>query len=118
MQRDSYIDETPADPPEFLLSKTHDPQATTARPSSVTVNMSGTGVDASGIRERLPKSPEAPQHAESVQAAQDVVKSLNEQEAKHDKGEKEKKTFGRTPDGTGAFLKRTCYLTVVVLYAK
>ena len=61
------------------------------------------GIDASGLRERLPQRPEAPQKAESVETAQDAVKQLNEQESKQDKDEKEKKTFGRTPDGTGMY---------------
>ncbi|KAK5133729.1 phosphatidylethanolamine N-methyltransferase [Meristemomyces frigidus] len=59
-----------------------------------------TGIDASGIRERLPQKPEAPQLAKSIETAHEAVKALNEQEAKQDKDEKEKKTFGRTPDGT------------------
>jgi len=62
-----------------------------------------TGIDASGLRERLPQKPDAPQKAESVETAQDAVKALNEQEAKQDKDEKDKKTYGRTPDGTGAY---------------
>ena len=62
-----------------------------------------TGIDASGLRERLPQKPDAPQKAESVETAQDAVKSLNEQEANLDKDEKDKKTYGRTPDGTGAY---------------
>ena len=69
--------------------------------TSVNIN-SIAGIDASGIRNRPSKSPEAPLHAESAETAQDAVKALNEQEAKQDKDEKEKKTFGRTPDGTGA----------------
>ncbi|KAI7502933.1 Phosphatidylethanolamine [Hortaea werneckii] len=58
------------------------------------------GFDASGLRERLPQRPEASQKAESVETAQDAVKQLNEQESKLNKDDKEKKTFGRTPDGT------------------
>ena len=75
--------------------------------TSVGVN-STAGIDASGIRERLPRSPEAPKSpeaptpTESVQTAQDAVKALNDQEARQGKDEKEQKTFGRTPDGTGA----------------
>ena len=61
------------------------------------------GFDASGLRERLPQRPEAPQKAESVETAQDAVKQLNEQEPKQNKDDKEKKTFGRTPDGTGMY---------------
>lgn len=63
---------------------------------------SGTaGVDASGLRERLPQQPDAPQKAASVETAQDAVRQLNQQEA--DKDEKDKRTYGRTPDGTGAY---------------
>lgn len=62
------------------------------------------GVDASGLRERLPKKPDSPVQAESVETAQDAVKQLNDQEAKGNKDEKERKTFGRTSDGTGEYL--------------
>lgn len=62
------------------------------------------GVDASGLRERLPKKPDSPVKALSVETAQDAVKQLNDQEAKENKDEKERKTFGRTPDGTGEYL--------------
>lgn len=64
---------------------------------------SGTaGVDASGLRERLPQQPDAPQKASSVETAQDAVRQLNQQEAGKD--EKEQRTYGRTPDGTGEYL--------------
>ncbi|KAK1060261.1 phosphatidylethanolamine N-methyltransferase [Friedmanniomyces endolithicus] len=58
------------------------------------------GVDVDGLRERLPQHPEAPQEAESVEAAQEAVKTLNEDESKKGKDDKDKKTYGRTPDGT------------------
>ena len=61
------------------------------------------GIDASGLRERLPQNPDTPQKAESVETAQKAVHELNEQEKKDDKEEKQKKTFGRTPDGTGEY---------------
>ena len=64
---------------------------------------SGLGVNVEGLRERLPRQPEAPVKAANVNAAQDAVKVLNDQEAKEEKDEKDKKTFGRTPDGTGAY---------------
>ena len=67
------------------------------------------GVDASGLRERLPNKPDAPQKAESVETAQDAVRALNDKEAKEDKDEKDKRTFGRTPDGTGAYSTSTCW---------
>ena len=59
-------------------------------------------MDASGLRERLPQQPDAPQKASSVETAQDAVKQLNAQE--QDKDEKEQRTYGRTPDGTGEYL--------------
>jgi hypothetical protein len=64
---------------------------------------SGLGVNVDGLRERLPHQPEAPVKAANVNAAQDAVKVLNDQQAKEEKDEKDKKTFGRTPDGTGAY---------------
>jgi len=67
-------------------------------------NPSSSGIDATGLRERLPQNPDAPQKAESVETSQHAVRALNEQEAKEDKDEKDKKTYGRTPDGTGAYL--------------
>jgi hypothetical protein len=66
---------------------------------------SGLGVNVEGLRERLPHQLEAPVKAENVNAAQDAVKVLNEQQASEGKDEKDKKTFGRTPDGTGAYKK-------------
>lgn len=63
----------------------------------------GLGVNMEGLRERLPRQPEAPVKAQNVDVAQDAVKVLNEQEAGEKKDEKDKKTFGRTPDGTGAY---------------
>lgn len=64
---------------------------------------SGLGVNMEGLRERLPSQPEAPIKAANADEAQDAVKILNEQEASEEKDEKDKKTFGRTPDGTGAY---------------
>lgn len=58
------------------------------------------GVDASGLRERLLQKPDAPQQA-SPETAHEAVKALNRQEANNGKDEKDRKTFGRTPDGTG-----------------
>ena len=65
----------------------------------------GLGVNVEGLRERLPHQPGAPVKAENVDAAQDTVKVLNEQQASEEKDEKDKKTFGRTPDGTGAYTR-------------
>ena len=61
------------------------------------------GIDTSGLRERLPQKPDAPVKAESIETAQDAVKQLNQQEQREDKLEKDKKTYGRTPDGTGEY---------------
>ena len=66
---------------------------------------SGLGVNVEGLRERLPHQPEAAVKAENVNTAQDAVKVLNEQQASEEKDEKDKKTFGRTPDGTGAYTR-------------
>lgn len=63
------------------------------------------GVDASGLRERLAQQPDAPQKASSVETAHETVRALNEQEAKGGKDEKERKTYGRTPDGTGEYIQ-------------
>jgi len=63
----------------------------------------GLGVNMEGLRERLPQQPEAPVKAENEQTASDAVRALNEKEAGEQKDEKDKKTFGRTPDGTGAY---------------
>ena len=60
-----------------------------------------TGIDASGLRERLPQKPDAPQKAESVETAQEAVRKLNDQEQEKGKDEKNTRTYGRTPDGTG-----------------
>ena len=69
--------------------------------------MSSTGVNggiaADGLRERLPNDPAKPQQAKSSESAQAAVKSLNDNENKTNKNEEEKRTYGRTPDGTGAF---------------
>jgi phosphatidylethanolamine N-methyltransferase len=62
-------------------------------------------VDTSGLRERLPKQPDAPQQAESIQTAQEAVKEMNAQEQEKGKDEKNTRTYGRTPDGTGEYLR-------------
>lgn len=63
------------------------------------------GVDASGLRERLPNKPEAPQKAESVETAQQAVRALNQQEQADGKEEKDRKTYGRTLEGTGEYFQ-------------
>jgi phosphatidylethanolamine N-methyltransferase len=58
--------------------------------------------DISELRERLSHKPEKPRKAISIEAAKEVVKELNNAEDKHnDSKSKEKRTYGRTPDGTG-----------------
>ena len=54
-------------------------------------------VDGGGLRERLP------QKAESVEIAQEAVKNLNDFEQKHDGPQREKRTYGRTPDGKSKY---------------
>lgn len=85
-----------------------------------------TDVDAGGLRERLPQTPEAPGNASSQDEAQDAVRALDEHEVKRDgnEKEKEKRTYGRTPDGTGAYVKESaCWqvdkrrLCAVVVYS-
>ena len=66
------------------------------------------GLDASGLRERLPQKPDEPMKALSVDTAQDAVLQLNKQE--EHKTEKEKKTYGRTPDGTGESLSCSVHI--------
>jgi len=63
----------------------------------------GLGVNTEGLRERLAQQAEAPVKTGNVHTASDAVKTLNEKEAGDQKDEKDKKTFGRTPDGTGAY---------------
>lgn len=64
-----------------------------------------TGVDEGGLRERLPHTSEAQCNASSSEGAQDAIRSLSEKEANRDRDEKEKRTYGRTPSGTGAYAK-------------
>lgn len=63
----------------------------------------GLGLNVEGLRERLPQQAEAPVKEEHAQTASDSVRATNEKEAGEQKDEKDKKTFGRTPDGTGAY---------------
>jgi len=49
-----------------------------------------------GLRQR-----NAPLHASSTEEARQAVLDLNASEEKSAKDESDKKTFGRTPDGTG-----------------
>ncbi|KAK4574683.1 phosphatidylethanolamine N-methyltransferase [Recurvomyces mirabilis] len=65
------------------------------------------GIDTSGLRERLPQNPDIPQKAASTETAQRAVRQLNDQEAQGGKDEKDKRTFGRTPDGTANIVEPT-----------
>jgi hypothetical protein len=60
--------------------------------------------DVSELRKRLPNKSEIPRKAVSIEAAKEVVKELNNANGKHnDNKSKEKRTYGRTPDGTGTW---------------
>lgn len=54
----------------------------------------------SELRQRLPDDPAIPQKAESTETAQETVFQLNTQEEQSSKKDSEKRTYGRTPDGT------------------
>ena len=55
-------------------------------------------LDDEGLRER-----HVPQQACSAEEAEEIVQGLNNEEHLARKDEKDKKTFGRTPDGTGTY---------------
>jgi len=58
--------------------------------------------DVSELRERWPTKPDIPRKAVSIDTANEVVKERNNTEEKRNNGKsKEKRTYGRTPDGTG-----------------
>lgn len=79
--------------------------STQRRDSTMNDSTDPNGVDASGLRERLPNKPAAPPKAKSVETAQQAVRALNEQEQAEGKDEKDRKTYGRTLDGTGEYLQ-------------
>lgn len=54
------------------------------------------GVDGPGLRER-----NTPQRAPTAEIAKETVLDLNAEEYHSDKNAKDRKTFGRTPDGVG-----------------
>ena len=54
------------------------------------------GLDQDGLRER-----NVPQQACSTTQARQMVQGLNSEQQQNEKDEKDKKTYGRTPDGTG-----------------
>jgi hypothetical protein len=58
------------------------------------------GPDGSQLRERLPQNPEKSKQTTSTESAKQAVADLNAAEAKREDG-REKRTYGRTPDGTG-----------------
>ena len=64
----------------------------------------GNAVASSELRKRLPERPEKPQQAKNADEARQVVVDLNTAEEKADKEDSEKRTFGRTADGTGMSL--------------
>ena len=57
-------------------------------------------MDETGLRER-----NTPQHASTAEEAKQVVQDLNAEEYHSDKDMKDKRTFGRTPDGIGRCLR-------------
>jgi len=57
-------------------------------------------VDASEVRQRLAQQPAIPQHAVEADAKR-TVSHLNATEEHSTKAEHKKRTYGRTPDGTG-----------------
>lgn len=59
------------------------------------------GLDVSGLRERLTQKPDAPRQGLSIETASNTVKELNREEEQNGKSDRDKKTYGRTLDGTG-----------------
>lgn len=53
------------------------------------------------LRQRIAQDPSVPHRAEDEDSAKQAVIKLNEAENDKDKPEGQKKTFGRTPSGTG-----------------
>ncbi|KAF2219135.1 phospholipid methyltransferase-domain-containing protein [Elsinoe ampelina] len=66
--------------------------------------MSSTAVNGSNepqsLRERLPNDPSKPRKATSPEDAKSTVEDLNKSEERSKKRDEEKRTYGRTPDGT------------------
>jgi phosphatidylethanolamine N-methyltransferase len=62
------------------------------------VQHNGSEADGSQLRERLSAKP---LHLHNSDEARKKVLELNEEEEKDNKDEGSKKTYGRTPDGTG-----------------
>ena len=57
-------------------------------------------IDATEVRQRLAQQPAIPQQAVEADAKQ-TVSDLNADEESSAKAEEKKRTYGRTPDGTG-----------------
>ncbi|KAK5117345.1 hypothetical protein LTR62_005962 [Meristemomyces frigidus] len=70
-------------------------------------DLSHDSMDTSNLRERLTQKPETPHQAASTDTAQQAVRQLNEQEAQSSKDVKDKRTYGRTPDGIVFIVPRT-----------
>ena len=58
-------------------------------------------IDKNELRHRLPQDPGQPQHAPSAHQAQEAVHDMNVAEDESKKDDTEKRTYGRTLDGTG-----------------
>ena len=61
------------------------------------------GVDGPGLRER-----NTPQRASTAEIAKETVLDLNAEEYHSDKNARDRKTFGRTPDGVGELPTCSC----------
>lgn len=79
------------------------------------------GPDASELRQRLTTNADTPQRGLTEETAESVVRKLNqERDARGVKDEKDRRTYGRTPDGTGEYfqcsprrdVERTCVVAI------
>ena len=70
----------------------------------MSVQSENASVDGGELRER-----NVPQSAMFAERAKEVVQELNVEECHSDKEFKDKKTFGRTPDGTGESVIRVSH---------
>lgn len=62
-------------------------------------------IDSEQLRKRLPQQSSIPQQAGSTEAARKAVKSLNDARNGAENDDRAKRTYGRTPNGTGAYSK-------------
>ena len=60
--------------------------------------------NAEGLRARLQNSPSQSQQTSSASVARETVMAMNSEEARDTPDDRSKKTYGRTPDGTGAHM--------------